>query len=51
VQTTRFLQEGLETGSTALAFSSHSLMFQLSKNPHPALRNPGLKLRCARTWA
>lgn len=39
--TTRFLHESgdygeLETGSTALAFSSHSLMQQLGKNPQPA---------------
>jgi lactoylglutathione lyase len=39
--TTRFLHESgdygeLETGSTALAFSSHSLMQQLGKNPQAA---------------
>jgi lactoylglutathione lyase len=39
--TTRFLHEGgdygeLETGSTALAFSAHSLMQQLGKNPQAA---------------
>ena len=39
--TTRFLHESgdygeLETGSTALAFSSHRLMQQLGKNPQPA---------------
>ena len=38
---TRFLHESgdygeLETGSTALAFSSHSLMQQLGKNPQAA---------------
>ena len=38
---TRFLHEGgdygeLETGSTALAFSAHSLMQQLGKNPQSA---------------
>ena len=39
--TTRFLHESgdygeLETGSTALAFSAHSLMQQLGKNPQAA---------------
>ena len=39
--TTRFLHESgdygeLETGSTALAFSAHSLMKQLGKNPQAA---------------
>jgi len=39
--TTRFLHESgdygeLETGSTALAFSSHRLMQQLGKNPQAA---------------
>ncbi len=39
--TTRFLHESgdygeLETGNTALAFSAHSLMKQLGKNPQPA---------------
>ncbi len=39
--TTRFLHEGgdygeLNTGSTTLAFSAHSLMQQLRKNPQPA---------------
>jgi lactoylglutathione lyase len=39
--TTRFLHEGgdygeLETGSTVLAFSAHSLMQQLGKNPQAA---------------
>ena len=38
---TRFLHEGgdygeLDTGSTALAFSAHSLMQQLGKNPQQA---------------
>ena len=38
---TRFLHEGgdygeLDTGSTALAFSAHSLMQQLGKNPQRA---------------
>ena len=38
---TRFLHEGgdygeLDTGSTALAFSAHSLMQQLGKNPQTA---------------
>jgi len=52
--TTRFLHESgdygeLETGSTALAFSAHSLMQQLGKNPQrPAPRRPALRLRCAR---
>lgn len=39
--TTRFLHEGgdygeLETGTTTLAFSAHSLMQQLGKNPQVA---------------
>ena len=39
--TTRFMHESgdydeLETGSTALAFSAHSLMQQLGKNPQAA---------------
>lgn len=39
--TTRFLHDSgdygeLETGATALAFSAHSLMRQLGKNPQPA---------------
>lgn len=39
--TTRFLHEGgdygeLETGTTTLAFSAHSLMQQLGKNPQAA---------------
>ena len=42
--TTRFLHESgdygeLETGSTALAFSAHSLMQQLGKNPQSANAN------------
>ena len=42
--TTRFLHESgdygeLETGSTALAFSAHSLMQQLGKNPQAANAN------------
>ncbi len=39
--TTRFFHEGgdygeLDTGATTLAFSAHSLMQQLGKNPQPA---------------
>ena len=54
---TRFLHDSgdygeLETGSTALAFSSHRLMQQLGKTRRlPAPQHPALRLRCApRMW-